>query len=87
MLCPRPLPWRHHPADALPHRLPLAEIGSQISPSSSADRATAAALDVAQNFFGLEAINRQLSRMMTGSVAFAFAEAIHKQLANAVCAD
>jgi hypothetical protein len=37
-----------------------------------------------QNFFGLKAINRQLSRMMAGPIAFALTETIDKQLANAM---
>jgi hypothetical protein len=49
---------RHHPSDALPRSLLLAVSRSQISSPPSADSATAAALDVAQNFFGLKAINR-----------------------------
>jgi hypothetical protein len=35
----------------------------------------------------MKAINRKLPRMMTGPIAFALAEAIDKQLANAVGAD
>jgi hypothetical protein len=68
----------------LSRRLPPAVVGTKISSSPSADSATAAALDVAQNFFGLEAINRQLALMMTRPIAFAFAEAIDQQLANAM---
>jgi len=37
-----------------------------------------AVLDVAQNFFGLKAVNRQLPRMMTRPVALALAKAIDK---------
>jgi hypothetical protein len=40
-----------------------------------------------QNFIGLEAINRKLPRMMAGPVAFAVAQAIDQQLANAVGAN
>jgi|GEM_PF-1165072 hypothetical protein len=82
-----PLAWRHHPADALPRRLLLAVVRSQISSLPSADSAAAAALDITQNFFGLEAINRKLPEMMTGPVALTLAEAIDKQLVNAVSAD
>jgi hypothetical protein len=78
---------RHHPAHALRCSLLLAVVRSQISSPPSADRASAAALDVAQNFFGLEAINRQRALMMAGPIAFALAETIDKQLANAVSAD
>jgi hypothetical protein len=52
----------------------------------SADSAAAAALDVLQNFISLKAINRQGSPMMAGPIAFTLAEAIDKQLANAVSA-
>jgi hypothetical protein len=45
-----------------------------------------AAVDVAQNFFGLGAINRQLA-LMVRMAAFALAKAINKQLANAVSAN
>jgi hypothetical protein len=69
------------------YRLLLAVVRSQIRSSPSADCATASALDVAQNFVSLEAVNRQLPRMMTGPVAFALAETIDKQLANAVSAN
>jgi hypothetical protein len=62
-------------------------VRSQISSPPSADSAPAAALDVLQNFISLEAINRKLPRMMAGPIAFALAEAIDKQLANAVGAD
>jgi hypothetical protein len=62
----------------------LAVVRSQISPPPSANSAPAAALNVAQDFFSLEGINRKLARMMTGPIAFALAEAIDKQLANAV---
>jgi len=65
----------------------LAVIGSQISPSPSADSAAAAALNVAQNFFGLEAVNRELPLMMAAPIAVAFAQAIDEQLANAASAD
>ena len=82
-----PLAWRHHPADALPRRLLLAVVRSQISSLPSADSAAAAALDITQNFFGLEAINRKLPEMMTGPVALTLAEAIDRQLVNAVSAD
>jgi hypothetical protein len=78
--------WRHHPADALPRRLLLALVGSQISPLPAAHSATAAALDVLQNFISLKAINRP-ALMMTGPIAFALAETIDKQLADAVSAD
>jgi hypothetical protein len=66
--------WRHHPADALPRRLLLAVVGSQISPLPAAHSATAAALDVLQNFISLKAINRQPALMMTGPIAFALAD-------------
>jgi hypothetical protein len=79
--------WRHHPADALPRNLLLAVVRSQISSPPSAHSATAAALDVLQNFFGLEAVNRQRALMMAGPIAFALAETIDKQLTNAVSAD
>jgi hypothetical protein len=59
----------------------------KLSPSPSADSATAAALDVAQNFFGMEAVNRQLALMMAGPIAFTLAKTIDKQLANAVSAN
>jgi hypothetical protein len=36
----------------------LAVVGTKVSSSPSTNSATAAALDVAQNFFGMEAINR-----------------------------
>jgi hypothetical protein len=49
---------RHHPAHALPCRLLLAVVRSQISSTPSANSTTATALDVAQDFIGLEAINR-----------------------------
>jgi len=65
-------------------RLLLAIVRSQISATPSADSAAAAALDVAQNFFSLEAINRKLPRMMTGPVAFTLSKTIDKQPANAV---
>ena len=65
----------------------LAVVRSQISSPPSADSAAAAALNVAQNFFGLEALNRELPRMMAGPIAFALAETIDKQLANAVSAN
>ena len=82
-----PAPRRHHPSDALRCRLLFAVVGSQISSPPSTGSAPAAALDVAQNFFGLEAINRKLPRMMAGAVALALTKAIVKQLANAVGAD
>jgi hypothetical protein len=79
------LPGRHHPADtALPRSLLFAVVRSQISSPPSADSAAAAALDVAQNFFGLEAVNRQHALMMARPIAFAFSEAIDKQLTNAM---
>jgi hypothetical protein len=58
--------WRHHPADTLPRSLLLAVVRSQICSPPSTDRAPAAALDVLQNFFGLEAINKQRALMMAG---------------------
>jgi hypothetical protein len=64
--------------------VPPAVVWSQISPPPSANGAATAALDVLQNFIRLEAINRKLPRMMAGPIAFALAEAIDKQLANAV---
>jgi hypothetical protein len=59
-------------------------IGTKVSSPPSTDSAAAAALDVAQNFFGLEAVNRQHALMMARPIAFAFSEAIDKQLANAM---
>jgi ABC-type uncharacterized transport system permease subunit len=50
--------WSWDRQKALLCRLLLAVVRSQISSPPSADSAAAAALDVAQNFFGLEAINR-----------------------------
>ena len=67
---------RHHPADALPCRLLLAVVWAQISAPPSADSAAATALDVAQNFFGPKAVNRQLALMMASPTAFAFAYAL-----------
>jgi hypothetical protein len=74
----------HHPADALTRCLLLAVVWPEIGTPPSADSAAASALDVAQNFFGLEAVDRQLAVMMAGPVAFAFAKAIDKRLANAM---
>ena len=75
-----------NPADALPCRPLLAVVRSQISSPPSAERTAAAALDVAQNFFGLEAVNRQRALTMAWPVALTLAKAIDKQLANAVSA-
>jgi hypothetical protein len=75
---------RHHPADALPCSLLLAVVGTEISPSPAAGGAAAATLDVAQNFFGLEAVNRQRALMVARPIAFALAQAIDEQLANAM---
>jgi hypothetical protein len=74
----------HHPADALSSCLFFAVIRSTISSPPSAHSTAAAALNVAQNFFGLEAINRQLTLMMAGPIAFTIAEAIDQQLSHAV---
>jgi hypothetical protein len=41
----------------------------------------------AQNFFGLEAVNRQLALMMAGPIPLTLVQAIDEQLANAVGAD
>jgi len=75
MLCGA-LPRRHHSLHALRCRLLLAVVRLQISSPPSAHSATTGPLDVAQNFFGLEAINRQRALMVTGPVAFALAEPI-----------
>jgi hypothetical protein len=79
--------WRHHPPDALRCSLLLAVVRTKVSTSPSADGAAAAALDVVQNFISLEPLNRQLALMMTRPIAFAFAKAIDKQLANPVSAN
>jgi hypothetical protein len=71
---------------ALPRRLLLAVVRTQSS-APSADSASAAALDVLQNFISPEAINQQLLLIMTGPIAFTLAAAIDKQLANAMSAD
>jgi hypothetical protein len=68
----------------LSRRLLLAVVGSQVSPPPSADSAAAAAFDVAENVVSLEAVSRQRALMMAGPIAFALAEAIDKQLANAM---
>jgi len=62
----------------------LAIVGTKVSSPPSAGGAAAAALDVTQNFFGLEPVNRQRTLMMARPIAFTFAEAIHEQLANAM---
>jgi len=54
-------------------------------PAAIRCRAPAALLDVAKDFVSLEAIQRQLSRMMTGPIAISFASAIDHQLADAMC--
>jgi hypothetical protein len=51
------LRW-HHPADTLLCRLLLAVVWSQINPPPSADSTAAASLDVLQNFFSVEAVDR-----------------------------
>ena len=76
---------RHYPADTLRLFCLLAVVGTNISPPPSACCTPAALLDVAKNFFSPEAIQRQLSRMMTGPIAISFASAIDHQLADAVC--
>jgi hypothetical protein len=65
-----------HPPDTLPCRLLFAVVRPQISSPPSADSATATTLDVAQNFFGLEVVNRQRALMVARPIAFALAEAI-----------
>jgi hypothetical protein len=64
------------------------KIELDLSPTSCplwvADSAAATALDFAKNFVSLKAINRQRALMMTGPIAFAFAEAIDQQLSHAV---
>jgi hypothetical protein len=77
---------RHHPADALPRRLLLAVVRSQISSPPTADSA-AAAFNISKDLISAEATNWQRALMMTGPIAFAFAEAIDKQLAHAVGAN
>ena len=65
----------------------LVVVGTRVSSSSSTDSAAASPLDVSQNFFGLEAINRQLALMMAWPIAIALAETIDTHLATAVSAD
>ena len=62
----------------------LGEKAISPAPPPFADSATATALDVAQNFFGLEAIYRQGALIMAGPIAFTLAEAVDEQLANVV---
>jgi hypothetical protein len=50
--------WRHDPANALPRLFLPAVVSPQISPPPSANSTAATALDVAQNVFGQESINR-----------------------------
>jgi len=77
--------WRPYPADTLPWCFLLAVVRSKISPSPAASCATAALLDVTKDFVSPETIQRQLSRMMAGPIAFSFATAIDHQLAHAMC--
>ena len=78
---------RHHPADALPCCVLLAVVWPEISSSRSADSTAVAALEVLQDIFGLEIVDRQRAPMMTGSTAFALSETIGQQLGHAVGAD
>jgi hypothetical protein len=65
----------------------LAVVGAKVSSSPSADSATAAAFNISKDLISAEATNWKRPLMMTRPFAFAFAEAINKQLANTVSAN
>jgi len=75
---------RHHPADALARRLLLAVIGAKVSSTPSAGGAAATGFNISKDLINSEASNWQRALMMTGPIAFALAEAINQQLANAM---